>query len=397
MMSRAKSRKAIEGSHIKEDTSVLPNDIIFSILVKVYATSLLRFKCVSKSWNAMISDNVNFTKDHRDQSKELGREKLLLQKNTGEFEFIHLNNPSKIITEEHQFPLKEFLGAHALCSYDGLVLLKKPKAYKKFVLWNPSSGQHHILECPYIKPYEYSPPYACGLCYDSIVDDYKVILIYNFVYVVYSTSKDSWTKKPTLPILQQRPPQRQFMDNSSTFVSSQGISTRNCVYWCLNQKIDHYIRKTSTIIYYSAESNELKEYPIEISTGEYENLFCLTTLKGHLCAYGGNIDFNGLNIWTITQDGWKWVMRIRNIPDLNCERFLSNYKLVSTTENGELIFHGPERHGYSIYYPKQQRFVRTTYISNPHKIRQVKYGCGTANGIGWLQYGNGGSCASCRG
>ncbi|MCD9639807.1 hypothetical protein HAX54_024530, partial [Datura stramonium] len=107
---------AIEGRHIKEDTCVLPNDIIFSILIKVYTASLLRFKCVSKSWNAMIS-NVKFAKDHRDQSKELGREKLLVQRSTG---------------------------AHGLCSYDGLVLLKKPKAYKKFVLWNYHLGQHHI-------------------------------------------------------------------------------------------------------------------------------------------------------------------------------------------------------------------------------------------------------------
>ncbi|XP_059310311.1 F-box/kelch-repeat protein At3g23880-like [Lycium ferocissimum] len=363
-MSKAKLRTTIEGSRIKKDKFVLPNDILFNILVKVYTASLLRFKCVSKSWNAMISDNVKFTKAHRDQSKVLGREKLLLQKSTGEFEFIYFNNLNKVITEKKQFPLKEFQGAHVLCSYDGLVLLKKPKAYKRFVLWNPSSRQHHILECSYMKPREYTLPRACGLCYDSTTDDYKVILIYSLFYVVYSTSRDSWTKKPTLPVLQQRLPELELVSNSRRNVCSQGIGTKNHVYWSLNQKLDHYVRKTSTIIYFSAKSDELKESPIQISTNEYEYLFHLSTLKGRLCAYGGNCDFNGLNIWIMKQECWKWLMRIRNIPTFDCEGFLNNYKLLCTTENCEVIFHGPERHSFSIYYPKQRQFVRTTYISN---------------------------------
>ncbi|MCD9559096.1 hypothetical protein HAX54_016828, partial [Datura stramonium] len=80
MVSKEKLRKAIEGRHIKEDTCVLPNDIIFSILIKVYTASLYVFKCVSKSWNAMIS-NVKFAKiTVIDQ--ELGREKLLVQRST---------------------------------------------------------------------------------------------------------------------------------------------------------------------------------------------------------------------------------------------------------------------------------------------------------------------------
>ncbi|MCD9644984.1 hypothetical protein HAX54_033612 [Datura stramonium] len=241
MMSKAKLRKTNEGRRIKGDTSILPNDIIFSILVKVYAVSLLRFKCVSKSWNAMISDNIKFMKDHRDQSKELGREKLLLQRTNGEFEFIHLNNPRKVITKKYQFPLKEFRGTRTLCSYDGLVLLKKPKAYKKFILWNPSSGQHHILECPFMKPHEYTFPHACGLCYDSTTDDYKVILIYSLFYVVYSMSTGSWTKNTTSPVLQQRLLGYEIVPKLSSYGYSQGISVEGYVYWSLNEKLDHYV------------------------------------------------------------------------------------------------------------------------------------------------------------
>ncbi|PHT97035.1 hypothetical protein BC332_34039 [Capsicum chinense] len=161
-----KSQKTIEESRSQEDTPVLPSDIIFNILIKVNTTSLIRFKSVSKSWNAMISD-IAFTKTHYDRSKEIGCEKLVLQKGTGEFKFLYLNNLNDIIIDKREFPLKEFIGAQILCSYDGLVLLKKPKAYKKFVLWNPPSGDHHILERPYTKPKEYTFACAYGMCSDS--------------------------------------------------------------------------------------------------------------------------------------------------------------------------------------------------------------------------------------
>ncbi|KAM3357010.1 hypothetical protein P3S68_023724 [Capsicum galapagoense] len=35
----------------------LPSDILFLILTRVPVKSLLRFKCVCKAWNVMISDN----------------------------------------------------------------------------------------------------------------------------------------------------------------------------------------------------------------------------------------------------------------------------------------------------------------------------------------------------
>ncbi|KAK4356943.1 hypothetical protein RND71_022553 [Anisodus tanguticus] len=361
-MSKDNLRKKIKRSPIKKDTSVLSYDIIFTILIKVHVESLLRFKSVSKLWNAMISDNV-FTKAHRDQAKALGREKLLIQRKTGEFEFIHLKNINNVTIEKQQFPLKGPL-PQVLCSYDGLVLLKKPKAYKKFVLWNPSSREHRILECSYVKPHEYTFPHAYGLCYDSTTDDYKVILIYSLFYVVYSTSRDSWTKKITPPVLQQCLPESEQIPNSRSYVCSQGIGTENRVYWSLNQKFDHNIRKTSAFTYFDVESDELKEFPKPISTGEHEYLFRLSTLKGRLSTYGGNNYFNGLNIWVMKQDGWNFFMSIRSIPAFNCERFFSNYKLLCCTENDELIFQGPMYHNLSIYCPKQKQFVKTTYISN---------------------------------
>ncbi|KAM3249443.1 hypothetical protein P3L10_011213 [Capsicum annuum] len=371
-MSKMKSQKTIEESRSQEDTPVLPFDIIFSILIKVNTTSLIRFKSVSKSWNAMISD-ITFTKTHYDRSKEIGCEKLVLQKSTGEFEFLYLNNVNDVIIDKQEFPLKEFIGAQILCSYDGLVLLKKPKAYKKFVLWNPPSGQHHILECPYTKPQQYTFSCAYGMCSDSITGDYKIILIYNLFYFVYSTIKNIWTKKTTLPTLQQCLPEFE-LSTSYTYMCSQGTGTDNRVYWALNEKCGQNVCKTSTFIYFDVNSDELKEFPTPHGI-ENKFVYRLSTLKGCLGAFGGNDYINGLYIWVMQQDGWRWFMYIPYIqgPTIDIKRNFSNYNLLFSTKSyEELVFQGPGCHTLSIYCLKQKKFVRTIHISN-HSEEYLSY------------------------
>ncbi|WMV48112.1 hypothetical protein MTR67_041497 [Solanum verrucosum] len=355
MRSKAKQQKKIKGECSNEDTCVFSYDIIVNILIKVYAVSLLRFKCVSKSWNNMISEDVTFTKAHCEQSKIIRREKLLLQRKSGGFDFIHLNNFNEVVIDKQQFPLKGFLGAHVLCSYDGLVLLKKSKAYKQFVLWNPLFGQHQIFECPYMKSHEHTFSSAYGLCYDSITDDYKFVLIHNLFYVVYSMSKNIWTKKISLPTLQQF---------SHSYVWSKEISTKNHVYWSLNEKFLCHKYKTSTFIYFDAELDELKELPIPIAASEHQCLFQLSTWKGCLSAYGCNNSYSGFHIWIRQHDDWKWLMSIPNIPALNYGCYFYNYKILCCTENDELIFQGPQCHNLSIYCLKQQRFIRRVNIPN---------------------------------
>ncbi|PHT96821.1 hypothetical protein BC332_34251 [Capsicum chinense] len=191
----------------EDDTSIFPSEILLNILTRLPVKSLLRFKSVSKPWNVMISSN-EFKKSHRDQSKALGREKLLLQ-SRNVFEFRDLESSLLDFMENQQFPLKKFQRAEVWCLCDGLVLLRNPRAYKNYVLWNPSTREYRAISCPdnHLN-YNEEPRRvrACGLCYDSSVGDYKVILIYDLFYAVYSLIRDSWTTKtsfpcPVLPLL----------------------------------------------------------------------------------------------------------------------------------------------------------------------------------------------------
>ncbi|TMW81989.1 hypothetical protein EJD97_007194, partial [Solanum chilense] len=55
-----------------ENPNNLSCDVLFSILVRIPVKSLLRFRCVSVSWNDIIFGR-EFKKDYIDQSKALGR------------------------------------------------------------------------------------------------------------------------------------------------------------------------------------------------------------------------------------------------------------------------------------------------------------------------------------
>ncbi|TMW96558.1 hypothetical protein EJD97_007153 [Solanum chilense] len=364
-MSKTKLRKTM----YENDTCVIPHDILFDILIKVPVPSLLRFKSVSKSWNAIISDNNMFAKAQRDQSKALGRQKIMLQRAMGEFEFIHLENR---IVEKINFPIKKFQRARILCSCDGLVLSKRPKAYKNFVLWNPSSRQHRIIECPYNKLYSYNIPYACGLCYDSDTDDYKVILIYSSFYAVYSTSEGSWSRiKINLPILVQKLSSLVLQPNLRLFLCVGGVCMEGRVYWALKNKIEPFVRKTSTIIYFDTKSNELKDLPTPLFVQEDES-FHLSSLNDCLCLYGGKRANHELNIWIMEQDDWKLLLRISK----SISRYIHFLTVLCCTRNGKFIFDGPSYNEFSIYDPKTQRFDTTTYLSN-HTKYVFRYGTQT--------------------
>ncbi|KAG5613756.1 hypothetical protein H5410_013580 [Solanum commersonii] len=172
-MSKKKAQKRLD---MEGDTSInLAFEIICFIFTRLPVKSLLRFQSVSKSWNVILVEQ-KFKKAHRDQSKALGCEKLMIQRNNGSFEFrdLEIGHSQLCLIEEQLFPLKRFQCGEILCSCDGLVLLKANNSDKGYVLWNPSTREYRILDsCPYLNNHDDGCPKACGLCYDSNLDDYK--------------------------------------------------------------------------------------------------------------------------------------------------------------------------------------------------------------------------------
>lgn len=66
--------------------------------------------------------------------------------------------------------------------------------------------------------------------------------------------------------------------------------------------------------------------------------FGMTILKDRLCLYGGRGSIDGLDIWIMEQDGWKWLMNIWNLSP-NCMKFVHDRKLLWCSENDGILFH----------------------------------------------------------
>uniref|UniRef100_M1DJC1 Ubiquitin-protein ligase n=1 Tax=Solanum tuberosum TaxID=4113 RepID=M1DJC1_SOLTU len=350
----------------KKSTNSVPCDILVCILTRLPVKSLLRFQSVSTSWNAIIS-TYEFKKTILDQSNALGRVKCLSSQGCSwdEFKFINLEYPNVTI-EGKEFPLKGFENANVLCSYNGLVLLKNPRAYKKFILWNPSTRQcQELASCSHVKKYVF--PRACGLCYDSTTDDCKVILIYNSFYVVCSNG-NYWRKQTNLPILNQVLPTIEQETKFCSYEWAEGVNVEGCVYWSLHRKLrkfDLNVSRNSTIIYFDVKSDELKILPKPNFIRSNDEWFRLTNVKDCLSLYGGmaSSDNFDLDIWTMDVDGWKWLMKLCNVPTICCKHyFITHTKFLCCKENGELIFVGPGHQNVSIYNPKQQQFVKKEYL-----------------------------------
>ncbi|KAM3268675.1 hypothetical protein P3S67_030639 [Capsicum chacoense] len=278
-MAKKKLQKALE-----HDTCVLPSEILFSILVRLPVQPLLRFRSVYKPWKIMISDK-EFIKAHRDQTKALGREKLLTKKvGVSNYVFRDLESHQVLVSMDAKqlFPNEKFQGGSLVCSCDGLVLLKHlTYTYKYYGLWNPFTREYRLLKCSDDVKFREDPPNACGLCYDSNTADYKVILIFKLFYVVYSMSTGSWTRKISSPNYLVQP--------YSTRWCVGGINIQDCLYWCLNKIITKLVRRNSTIIYFDVSSDELKELetPNLDFIGDQDGLFHLASVKGRLSVFGG--------------------------------------------------------------------------------------------------------------
>ncbi|KAM3249684.1 hypothetical protein P3L10_011454 [Capsicum annuum] len=293
----------------------------------------------------MISNN-EFRRTHRDQSKALGREKLLLHNcYTNEFELRDLETSQLVTITKGVFPLDKFRKGIILCSCDGLLLLKNPRAYKVYVLWNPSTEEYQTLACPYFSD-KRKVPNGCGLCYD---DDYKVIFIYKRNYSIYSLNNNSWTEKAT---------------------SLRGVVTLvkkfpcfgGCVFW------PYYVVRNSIIVYFDGKSDELKGLSMPDFVGA-NTYFRFTSFKSCLCLYGGNKESVRLDIWIMERDGWKFLLNICNLR-ATCKNFIYNRELVCCTRNDEILFQGVNCYRLFVYNSRIQYFREAKISKDYSKNRE---------------------------
>ncbi|TKY52638.1 F-box/kelch-repeat protein [Spatholobus suberectus] len=164
----------------------LPLELIREILLRLPVRSVLRFKCVCKSWFSLISDS-QFGISHYDLAAAPSH-RLLLRSDDFYVESIDIEAPLKKCSGAVHFlippPLPPLHGEYdyyadfrqkldILGSCRGLVLLHYRRR-RDLIIWNPSIDVCQRL--PYFE-YAIASQFLYGFGYDSSSHDYLLILI----------------------------------------------------------------------------------------------------------------------------------------------------------------------------------------------------------------------------
>ncbi|KAH0663703.1 hypothetical protein KY290_029654 [Solanum tuberosum] len=168
-------------------------EIIIGILSRQSVKSLLRFKCVSKSWNTLISEPYFIKKHLNTHAKNQNSQKLLITqvphgKYSNGFNLYSssLSSSSKLVEDIRRLDYpssRKPIDGRVYCCCDGLFFIgfwiywnDEEVEPSILLLWNPSTRESIILPSHVeIPPQE---EYVYGLGYDATSDDYKILRIH---------------------------------------------------------------------------------------------------------------------------------------------------------------------------------------------------------------------------
>ncbi|KAI4353040.1 hypothetical protein L6164_002018 [Bauhinia variegata] len=151
----------------------IPEELIVEILLRLPVKSLLRFRCVSKSWLSLIS-NPEFAKMHFQLASNHTHKLLYIA--ASHAKSIDLQAPfyDDSAVANLNFPFNS--PAHNVAimgSCRGFLLLKEET---NLLLWNPSNGAQRQVPCTPIVSKTNVAPFLFGFGYDPSTDEYLVLL-----------------------------------------------------------------------------------------------------------------------------------------------------------------------------------------------------------------------------
>ncbi|XP_058739952.1 F-box/kelch-repeat protein At3g23880-like [Vicia villosa] len=156
----------------------LPLELIIEILLRLPVKTLLRCKCVCKSWLSLISD-PKFATSHFQLAASPTTHGLVFLKTYSP------NDPKALIvdfdaslTDDSSYaPLTHHFRPPRICpgteirgSCRGFIFLH---TYSDFYLWNPSTGVHKKIPASKLRLYNH----LYGFVYDHSTDDYLIVLL----------------------------------------------------------------------------------------------------------------------------------------------------------------------------------------------------------------------------
>lgn len=249
--------------------SVIPEDVLLDVLSRLPAVSLVRFKCASKSWCALIDSSYLIQLHLKKSLNDIKSRKMLAvgkyhrRKEDNRvpvgfiFYVISFDFGFKIADVQEMKPPVQHCNDRVsiIGSSRFLICLRytfQKSCREKIVLWNPSIGSHRILpftpvEIEALEARKYGHyTFSYGFGHDNVTDDHQVARFvldnYNGDYEVkvYSLKLDSWKKIENIPLISIfRVSRPSFADGSMKWLvqDKQPNSTFSLLVLCLRTEV----------------------------------------------------------------------------------------------------------------------------------------------------------------
>ncbi|XP_057476187.1 F-box protein CPR1-like [Actinidia eriantha] len=283
--------------------SQLPEEVLADILSRLPVTQLLRFRCVSASWRALI-DGPDFIKLHLNRSIETRTNRgLILREDNHLFE-VDLDSlhggggvqPEQI--DHHPLWCQDY-GIEVWGSCNGLVCLSN--SLDTLTLWNPSTRRS--LRLPYAS-IEFQYPSRnheiriYGFGHDIVSNDYKVVRIvkikgvdddsFDYEVKVYSLRSKSWHRTGKFPRYQ-------------SLKRTAGVLASNALHWVVTEESEIPMADLIVAFDLGSESYRLVPQPECSDKNFYLYLQSLGGCLSLLCNYF----LDRVDVWVMRDYGVK--------------------------------------------------------------------------------------------
>ncbi|KAK2423343.1 F-box/kelch-repeat protein [Trifolium repens] len=348
----------------------LPHELIIQILLRLPVKSLIRFKCVCKSWFSIISDS-HFANSQFELTVATHTHRVLFIATVSPHETLSidleasLDDDSSIVSLNPNFIPSEpspYIEIKGSCRGFILFLYRR----SSFYLWNPSTGVHkNIPLSPLSFILEGEADYFYGFGYDRSTDDYLVVSMSSHTHSSYleffSLRANTWKQ------IDYEGTDFHYLNATEEYDPKVGFLFNGAIHW-LVFSLD---LKKDAILAFDLMEWTLLDMPLPDEVDYELDSSGLWVFQEFLSIWSRNYDNDTVEIWVMKEyklhSSWTktHVLSTDAIPT-------KNFSPLRSTKSGDIV--GADDHtGLVKYNDERQLLGHHSYSNNPHEFQVAVY------------------------